>query len=134
MISDEIFLAQLEACQIPKEQWTHAAHIRMAWCYLRKFKTWQQALPAVREGIHRLNRAHDNPKGYHESITVAYLRIMDERFKRNHLIDWEAFTAAHPDLLDYGSPVFLIYYHRETIFSPKARQYFMEPDICSLPG
>ena len=35
----------------------------------------------IRDGIQRYNRAQDNPNGYHETITLAWVAVID-RFLR----------------------------------------------------
>jgi hypothetical protein len=36
LVTDEEFLRAFEECRIPKAFWTHEAHVRMAWLYLRR--------------------------------------------------------------------------------------------------
>ena len=33
-MTDKEFLAAFENCSLTRENWTHAAHVRMAWLYL----------------------------------------------------------------------------------------------------
>src|SRR5687767_5918504 len=35
-INDEQLLCQFENCSLPKNQWTHTAHVRVAYLYLRR--------------------------------------------------------------------------------------------------
>ena len=73
------FLAEFEAAAIPSERWSHRAHIRMAFLYLRDH-SFPDALARIRAGILALNQANgvqDTPEsGYHETVTVAWARII----------------------------------------------------------
>ena len=43
-MSDDEFLAQFENCTLPFDQWTHRAHVRVAYLYLRRHP-FREALP-----------------------------------------------------------------------------------------
>jgi hypothetical protein len=72
-------VAQFENCTLPKEEWTHQAHLTVGLWYASRLP-YQEALVAVREGILRLNAAHGVPttptRGYHETITRFYVRVL----------------------------------------------------------
>jgi hypothetical protein len=56
-VPDDEFLAAFEAAAIPRPEWTHAAHVRMAWLDLTRLPPGE-ALERVRGGIRRLNAAN----------------------------------------------------------------------------
>lgn len=35
-MNDQEFLEGFERCSIPREKWSHEAHLRMAWLYLTR--------------------------------------------------------------------------------------------------
>src|SRR5262245_8226100 len=100
-MSDAEFLAAFEACTIPKHDWTHAAHIRMAWLYLMRLR-FAEALEAVRSGIQKYNRSLGNTTGYHETITVAFVRVIAPRLRAGET--FSAFRDRNPDLFDRTLP------------------------------
>jgi GrpB-like predicted nucleotidyltransferase (UPF0157 family) len=132
-MSDDEFLAAFERGRIPKIEWNHAAHVRMAWLYLRRHGL-EVSVPLVREGIRRFNAAMGGPPtAYHETVTVAYLRLVQARLSQAGCpTTWERFAAAHPELLDRREPLLLRHYSRELIESPRAREEFVEPDLRAL--
>jgi hypothetical protein len=127
-MSDEDFLAQLTACTLPEYQFHHAGHLRAAWLFLRRFP--------VAEGIAKFSdvlRSYAVSLGkagrYHETITWAYLLLLNERIHRsNDPKTWEEFAAENADLLDRKNPVLLRYYRKETLQSDLARNVFLMPD------
>ena len=46
-IGDETFLQAFEDTTLPFEDWTHEAHLRMAWNYLREHGK-DQAIPLIK--------------------------------------------------------------------------------------
>ena len=129
--ADYEFLARFEACTLPEREWTHLAHIRVAWVCLNVDPPGT-ALERIREGILRyntevLNRAHM----YHETVTVAYTRIVSARMANEER--WVEFAQRIDDLLDRESPALLRYYSAERLYSDEARFSFVEADRESLP-
>src|SRR5262245_30709448 len=102
-MTDDEFLKGFEECTIPHDQWTHRAHIRMAYVMLRR-DPLETALPKVRAGIQKLNAAQNTPeaidRGYHETITQAWLRLVASAIANYGAMDgFEQFSEQHPHLL-----------------------------------
>ena len=136
--TDADFLAVFERAAFPAPQWTHEAHARMAWLYLRRLGP-DAALDAVRAGINALNNAHIRAGfkpsvGYHETITAAWLRLLAGAVAADggpRDEPWAEFKLRHPGLLD--SRALLRHYSRERLMSPDARAAFVAPDLEPLP-
>ena len=79
--------------------------------------------------LRRFAEAQGKPGLYHETITTAYLLIINERLDgpRENLA-WEAFADRHPDLLTWRPSVLDRYYHKDTLMSDRARRTFVLPD------
>jgi hypothetical protein len=133
-MTDAEFLQAFEACKLPHSEWTHTAHVRMAWLYLRA-RPPGEALVRVCEGIKRYNASRENSKGYHETITRAYLILIAARMRPNaNGQTFSEFAAANPDLVDGKLRALLAHYHPETLFSAPARAAFVPPDLAPLPS
>jgi len=134
-VTDPEFLAAFEACTIPHEDWNHRAHIRMAYLMLRR-DSFDIALDKVRAGIQKLNARQNTPealdRGYHETVTRAWLRLVDSAIRHygpgEH---FEAFAAQHPHLLCRTQ--LRVFYTRGRIMSWEAKRAFVEPDLAPLP-
>ena len=132
MIDGE-FLRAFEHTTLPLSLWTHEAHVRMAWLYLRA-RPWDAALEAIRLGVQRYNASLGKSAAYHETVTCAYARVIRARIAaRPELGAFDAFRAANADLFDRESPPLLRHYRRDTILSERARAAFVEPDLEPLP-
>ena len=132
-MTDDEFLDAFETCRIPKALWTHEAHVRMAWLYLRR-RPLEEVIPFVRGAIQRYNRSLGNTEGYHETVTLAYLILIDARIDRESSeAAFSAFSEAFPSLLDHKLSVVLEHYSREVLFSNEAIRTFVEPDRLPLP-
>ena len=135
-MTDAEFLAAFEAAAISSDEWTHRDHIRMAFLYLRDHP-WDAALEKIRTGIQRLNRANaveETPvSGYHETVTVAWARVVATQLQHHGPVDdFETFAAANPHLLT--KTLLRLYYTRARILTADAKATFVEPDLAPLPG
>ena len=126
---------RFEDCTLPREEWTHAAHLTVALWHLLQFD-WPEAVARVRARIKRYNAAHNVPTtptgGYHETLTIFWLRAVRafldaERNEARALVHLANELA---ETHDTGLP--LSYYTRERLFSPEARANWVEPDLKPL--
>ena len=131
----EDLAARFAACTLPKEEWTHQAHLTVGMWHVQRYGA-DAALERLRTGIRRLNHSHGTPntesRGYHETITRAYVMVLAE------------FLAACPDEMPLAervtrllaSPVsdrdyLLRFYSRECLMSAQARAQWVAPDLQS---
>jgi len=119
--------------KLPAPDWTHDAHLRMAWLTLADHAL-DEAHILMRVGIIRLNAFHalvETPqRGYHETITRVWLVLASAARRAEVGTDSRAFLERHPGLTREAP---LRYYSRERLFSVRARAHFMDPDLEPLP-
>ena len=70
------FIRAFEDCSLPKSEWTHTRHLIMALWYLRRHRR-EEATRLIREGIKRYNAVQGNHTGYHETITRAWIAVIE---------------------------------------------------------
>lgn len=134
-MTDEAFLAAFEKALLPHEAWTHAAHVRAGYLVCRE-ATWEVALQTIRQRIQNLNAATHTPeaidRGYHETITQAFLRLIFAANLRTGPHETSAdFCERHPELMD--KKALRPYYSREHLMTWDAKRAFVEPDLRPLP-
>jgi len=124
------------ACTLPREAWTHAAHLIVGMWHVDRYGT-EEASSRLREGIRRLNESHGTPNsnddGYHETITRAYVELLSQ---------YCASCPAEMSLSERvshllrsplaGRDALYLFYSRERLTSVDARTRWMEPDINPL--
>lgn len=132
---DETFLRAFEDCTLPFAEWRHRAHIKVAYLYLRQLP-FAEALEKIRANIKRYNAATNTPetleRGYHETITVAWMRLVDFTLHEyGPAASADEFLEAQEQLLNKKALRF--FYSRDRIISWKAKAEFMEPDLAPFP-
>ena len=132
----ENLVSAFEACTLPKPEWTHQAHLIVALWHNLRYGA-DEALRLVRERIRRYNESvgteNTDTGGYHETITVLYMRAV------RRLIESAGATDSVVELANRllksrvaGKDFPFDYYSRELLFTPEARQRFVEPDITRI--
>jgi hypothetical protein len=127
-LGDSELIAQLEDCTLPGDQFHHADHLHAAWVYLKRFPA-HEAMGRFSETLRRYATALGKPDRYHETITWAYLLLLNERIHRSApAATWEEFAALHQDLFDWEHSILRKYYRPEALDSALARRVFIMPE------
>jgi hypothetical protein len=133
MTGDEIesFVRAFEECSLPNSEWTHSRHLVMALWYIRR-EGRERATVLIREGIQRYNSAQDNPNGYHETITLAWVLVI-ERFLEARDRGTAVSSLAAELLHECGEKDYLLrFYSRARLFSDEARHAWVAPDLTAI--
>ena len=135
-MNDDDLRTAFESQSLSMEQWTHRAHVRMAWIYVDAVGR-RRALERLRTGIRALNVAigvqNTESSGYHESLTVTWVALVASTITHHgRQTSSDAFCDANPHLLTRTAV--RIFYTRKRLLSPEARATFVEPDLTPLPG
>jgi hypothetical protein len=127
-MQDQDFIEQFENCTFPVSDFDHSNHVKLAWLYLRRYPVLEAAA-RVSDGIKRF-AAHNGKAGlYHETITWAYVFLINERLHRtSEELSWQQFVDTNPDLFDWKQSILKKYYSDETLKSDLARKIFVLPD------
>jgi hypothetical protein len=130
-MKDEEFIQRFENCTLPGENFHHRDHVRVAWLYLRSYSVLD-TLARFSAGLKRFATANGKPNLYHETITWAYVLLINERTERGGREQgWAEFVDANADLFDWKNSILKSYYRDETLRSEMARKVFLFPDKTS---
>ena len=131
----EDLVIRFQARTLPHGEWTHQAHLSVGLWHVHRFGA-REALDRLREGIRRLNDSHGMPntesRGYHETITRAYVTILAGYLASCHgkplAASVTALLASRAAEKDYP----LRFYSKERLMSLEARAAWIEPDLRDL--
>jgi hypothetical protein len=129
-MTDTEFARAFEDGSVTPAEFTHLAHVRVAWVYLNESASMEDALPRMRDAIRRFAAAAGATQKYHETITVFWMRLLADVRARGAAGELAGVLHAHPALADKELP--LQYYSRGRLFSDEARAAWVEPDRQSL--
>jgi len=127
----------LLACALPREAWTHEAHLG-ACLWLLTERPEVDVDAEIGGIIRRFNESvggvNDDTQGYHDSITRTYVAGVRLFLSTTAEIELAARVNAllRSDMGRRDWP--LRFYSRERLFSVEARRAFVEPDLAPLPS
>jgi hypothetical protein len=127
-MDDESLVRLVEAGETPPDGFHHRDHVRVAWWYLQHHQL-PDALVRFSATLRRFAMARGKPDLYHETITTAYMLLINERLDRTgRRLPWPEFASENADLLMWRPSVLDRYYREETLSSDRARRVFVMPD------
>ena len=137
-LTDPQLLAAFESQSIPRDLWTHRAHVKIAYLYLTKLP-FPDALENIRTGIQKLNAANkveDSPtSGYNETTTVAFAHLVAATIAAYSPVfptpTADVFCDTHPHLL--SRHILRLFYSPTQRMHPHAKTQFIAPDLTPLP-
>jgi hypothetical protein len=127
-------VAAFLAKTLPKPAWTHVAHLRVGLWHVRRLGE-AAALRALRERIRAYNEAvgtaNTDSSGYHETLTVFYVRLIADFLERSGAEADRADEELEASLIAQcgARDLPLEYYSRDRLFSVEARRAWVTPDL-----
>jgi hypothetical protein len=117
---------------LPKEEWTHNAHIAVAFIELDTCKDFDNALISLRNKIREYNLSvgteNTDISGYHETLTVFWLTVINEFYSTNSCEDIDDMYNSFTKTI-FALPTFpTLFYSKELLFTKIARHNWVEPD------
>jgi hypothetical protein len=124
---EQALLQGFRDATLPADAFHHQQHVHVAWVFVRDYGM-PAALGEFTAAIRRFADAKGATGLYHETITWAFLLLIAERQARTPVETWDAFRAAHPDLLVWKPSILSRYYSKELLASALAKRTFLMPD------
>jgi|GEM_PF-747140 len=134
-MTDDVLRQQFEDLSYPFDQWTHRAHVRLAFIYLGNH-SFAEAMERLRTGIKAYNEKNQVPEGplsgYNETTTYAFLILvaatMSAYGKLLETPDSDSFCDRHTRLMNRN--VLRLFYSPAQRSHPDAKTKFVEPDLA----
>ncbi len=124
-MTDSEFLQALESCTLPAADFGHAGHVRACYLYLRS-RDFIAALGRTRSAIRGYAASLGKPERYHETITVAYVALIQEHLdERGDGGGWTGFAKNNRELFERD--LLSQFYAPGQLDSDRARRVFVLP-------
>jgi hypothetical protein len=127
-MDDDTLIGTFDAGKEPPGGFHHREHVRVAWYYLQHAPL-PEALVRFSTNLRRFAVARGKPGLYHETITTAFLLLINERLDGDaKALAWPDFAERNGDLLTWNPSALDRYYRPGTLASDRARRTFVMPD------
>jgi len=129
-LDDDALLDGFASARLGAGQFRHEEHVRAAFLYLARSGDFGEAALRFRRDLRRFAAAHGVPERYHETLTWAYLALINERAHGSTWPTSAEFLRRHPELLDQKDGLLSRYYDVGSVArSARARQVFLLPRL-----
>jgi hypothetical protein len=134
LMATTALVAAFVARTLPKPAWTHVAHLRVGLWHVRRLGE-TRAVAALRERIRAYNEAvgtaNTDSSGYHETLTVFYVRLIADFLEPTTAATDGADEDLEARLIEYcgARDLPLEYYSRDRLLSVEARREWVPPDL-----
>ena len=125
-LSDAEFLAAFHACSLPPACFHHVDHLRLAWLHIHQHPL-DVATEHVRNGIQAYAKHLGRIESYHETITVAWVRLIASHDESS----FDEFLRLNEHRLN--KELLHRFWSPELLQSETARQEWVGPDRLDLP-
>jgi GNAT superfamily N-acetyltransferase len=130
--ADRALQTDFECGRLPTAEFTHRAHVVIAYVYLAQSGV-DDATANMRAGLIGYLKHHGiDPAKFHETLTAAWILAVSHFMQRGDPCTCaDDFISRNPDLLDAG--IMLTHYSAARLLSEEARRAYIEPDLQLIP-
>jgi hypothetical protein len=131
----DAFIAGFEAGSLPKECWTHGAHLLTGACYVHALGE-AAAIDKMRLCVSRYNEAvggkNTESSGYHETITIAWIKVLAGLLRQSRPMARAHFAALAVQRFAGDKGYLTRFYDFDLVNSVEARRTWIPPTIASF--
>lgn len=127
-ISDELFLEQLEDCNLPPGYFNHEGHLRLAWLLINHSGI-ETAIPVACRLIKQYAASLEAKDKYNTTLTVAAAKAVYHFMQKSPSTDFNSFIKANPRLLTGFKELMSAHYSFDIYESPAAKAAYAVPDL-----
>ena len=127
-IDRDDILRRFESCTLPPGEFNHRRHLALGWRYLRQYG-FPQGVVEFQKRLRAYVTAVGAAAKYHETVTWAYMILMNEEMQLRALPDegFDSMIQRRPDLLDHRAGALVACYPRGQLDAADSRRVFMLP-------
>jgi hypothetical protein len=129
------FVAAFEAGTLPKKRWTHGAHVLTGAWYVHGMGE-SAAIDKMRLCVSRYNEAvggkNTDTSGYHETITIAWIKLLAKLLRESRPVERAAFAALAVERFAGDRDALRRYYDFDLADSVEARRTWVPPTLATF--
>lgn len=130
-LTDQEFEKRFADCSFPVEDFSHEAHLRLAWIHIRKYGA-ERAVEHIQEQLKQFVAHAGAEDKYHVTLTIAAVRAVHRFMQKSDPGSFDGFIAEHPELKTRFRELINSHYSMDIFTSDEARIRFVEPDVQSF--
>ena len=127
-LSDSEFEQQFINCELNPEIFTHEAHLRLAWIYIKKYGI-EQAETNIPRQLREYVKSVGAENKYNTTLTLAAIKAVYHFILKSDANSFREFIIEFPRLKNNFRELMACHYGVDIYNSQKAKMKFLEPDL-----
>jgi len=127
-MTDQEFVHLFETGKLSPSLFTHEAHLRLAYIYLKNFGE-KTAINKCCEGIRQFDRLHGDGTKFHKTLTVASVKAVRHFMQKSRSTTFDGMIAEFPRLKTSFKQLLNQHYAFDLLKNPEAKTEYVAPDL-----
>ena len=127
-LSDSAFLQQFQQCTLAPALFTHEAHLRLAWLYIRSYGALL-ASEILCNHIQQFATHNEAPNKFNRTLTVAATKAVYHFMLKSTSKTFDGFRMEFPQLQYDFRALMAAHYSFDIYQNPKAKTQYLHPDL-----
>lgn len=127
-LSDSEFEEKIARCELSPSDFTHEAHLRLAWLNISKYGI-EQAEKNIQQQILKFVEYVGAKDKYNMTLTIGATKAVYHFMLRSSADNFKDFIAEFPQLKSNFKGLMAHHYGFDIYNSDKAKKEFLEPDL-----
>lgn len=127
-LTDNQFESRFEACDLSATDFTHEAHIRLAWIHITRYGL-HAAERTIQDQLKSFVASVGAEDKYHTTMTVAAIKAVSHFVNKSQSDTFSAFIVEFPQLKSEFKRLMNQHYSYDLFGSSEAKNSFVKPDL-----
>lgn len=130
-LSDDAFEEQFRSCAFEPADFSHEAHLRLAWIHIQKYGI-EKAEKNVQEQLLKYVGHVGAKDKYNSTLTLAAIKAVHHFILKSKADSFSNFIEEFPRLKYHFKELMACHYSFDIYNSPKAKRTFLAPDVLAF--
>lgn len=127
-LSDDQFEQQFSDCTLDPANFSHEAHLRLAWIHIKKYGV-EAAVENICNQLVKFTAFVGAADKYNKTLTIAAVRMVNHFINRSHADSFYEFIHEYPGQKTRFRELIATHYHVDIFKSVTAKKEYLEPDL-----
>lgn len=128
-LSDDAFEQQIEQCLFNPLEFTHEAHLRLAWVHIKKYGI-NQAIINVQKQLYQFVKNAGAEDKYNKTLTIAATKAVYHFILKSNSSSFSDLLLEYPLLTHSFKEMMESHYSINIFDSNRAKQEYIQPDLA----
>jgi hypothetical protein len=127
-LTDGEFLSQFESCTLDPDLFSHQAHLRLAWCLIRRDGI-EDSIYKICDQIESFDKEFGGGMKFNKTLTVACIYAVYHFMIKSDKETFSEFIKENPRLITNLKDLILQHYSEDVFRNAEAKKGLLQPNI-----